>query len=187
MTDKDQDIAAIRQKMESCKESILRLPNVVGIGVGMKRVRGKPTDELAIVVFVRVKPPEIKDADRIPGEIDGVKTDVIEVGEVVPHANTTRIRPAPGGVSVGNATSLASIGTYGCLLETTMEPNRYILSNNHVIANSNIGSVGNFPRRKCRRDRASSPCCIRATLSCSRPRRMAGTSWTKWASSIASP
>ena len=144
MTGKDQVIAAIQQKMESAKESILRLPNVVGIGVGLKRVRGKPTDELAIVVFVRVKPPEIKDADRIPGEIDGVKTDVFEVGEVVPHANKTRIRPAPGGVSVGNATSLASMGTYGCLLETTMEPNRYILSNNHVIANSNIGSVGNF-------------------------------------------
>ena len=81
MTDKDQEIAAIRKKMESSRESILRLPNVAGIGIGMKRVRGTPTDELAIVVFVRVKTSKVKDADRIPAEIDGVKTDVIEVGE----------------------------------------------------------------------------------------------------------
>ena len=37
MTSKDQDIDAVRQKMESARESIFRLPNVVGIGVGRKR------------------------------------------------------------------------------------------------------------------------------------------------------
>jgi hypothetical protein len=83
-------------------------------------------------VLVRVKTSKIKDVDRIPREIDGVKTDVIEV---VAHANTTRILPAPGGVSICNATSLTSTGTYGCLLRRTMEPNLYILSNNHVFAN----------------------------------------------------
>src|SRR5262245_16970045 len=112
MTDKDQDLAGIRKKMESSRESILGLPNVVGIGVGLKRVRGKPTDELAIVVLVRVKVATIEEAHRIPREIDGVKTDVIEVGEIVAHANVTKIRPALGGVSVGNATSLGA-GTYG--------------------------------------------------------------------------
>jgi hypothetical protein len=142
MTAKDHDVDAIRPKMESAKETILRLPNVCGIGIGMKRVRAKPTDDLAIVVFVRVKTPNIKDADRIPGEIDGVKTDVVEIGEVVAHANTMKIRPAPGGVSIGNATSSSSGGTSGCLLRTTSDNNLYLLSNNHVIALSNTGRVG---------------------------------------------
>jgi hypothetical protein len=51
MTGKDQDIDAIRQKMDSAKESVLGLPNVVGIGVGLKRIRGKPTGQFIGLYF----------------------------------------------------------------------------------------------------------------------------------------
>jgi hypothetical protein len=63
---------------------LLRLANVVGVGVGIRRRQGKPTGEVALVVMVRRKvPPErLAPEDLVPGEIDGVPVDVQEVGEI---------------------------------------------------------------------------------------------------------
>ncbi len=47
-----------------------------------------------------------------------------------------RLRPAKGGCSVGfKATGFVMAGTFGCLV--TDGTSRYILSNNHVLANEN--------------------------------------------------
>jgi hypothetical protein len=51
---------------------------------------------------------------------------------------TGRFRPAPGGVSIGHRDITA--GTLGCLVRR--EGITYILSNNHVLANSNSASPG---------------------------------------------
>src|SRR5215216_60954 len=81
-----------------------RLPNTVGLGVGVKLVGGEPTGEPALMVSVTQKLPRemLAEDDLIPGELGGMQTDVLEVGYVSPDL-TQRFRPARGGCSVANA------------------------------------------------------------------------------------
>ncbi|MCK4817994.1 hypothetical protein KA005_19645, partial [bacterium] len=72
----------------------------------------------------------------IPKEINGIKTDVIEVG-IIKALHTERHRPAPGGVSVGHIDITA--GTLGCVVENA--DIRYILSNSHVLACSGDAEI----------------------------------------------
>jgi hypothetical protein len=66
------------------KEYLMSLENVVSIGIGLKKVKGKVTEELSIIVGVSTKKPFnlLKKSDIIPSELDGIKTDVIQVGEI---------------------------------------------------------------------------------------------------------
>lgn len=116
-------------------------PNVVACGVGNKVVKGKKTKQVCIRVSVSQKLDEsqLKSTDIIPKELEGVKTDVVERGVIKALVPTDKHRPAPGGVSIGHKNITA--GTLGCLVEDT-SGETFILSNNHVLANSNNGQVG---------------------------------------------
>jgi hypothetical protein len=137
------------------------MPNVVGIASGIKWTDGEPTGKPAILVLVTQKVPDedLSEADRVPKEINGTPTDVLAVGEpfagqALPletgiQALTRRIRPAQGGYSVGHkAITAGTIST--CVYDMLGAgsnpggiPGRYyILSNNHVLANSNAASPG---------------------------------------------
>lgn len=63
---------------------LLGLPNVVGVGVGLRIRRGEPTGEVALVVMVNKKIPdaELAPDQVIPRELDGVPIDVLEVGDL---------------------------------------------------------------------------------------------------------
>ena len=120
-------------------------PNVVGVGVGRKSVRGFPAQELAVKVYVKQKihPLLVKDGQVIPDEIEGVPTDVEEAGEFsiwrpIPPIYQRKVRPAMGGLSIGHFAITA--GTLGCLVKDAKET--FILSNNHVLANENRGAEG---------------------------------------------
>jgi len=138
---------AEREKIRAVKEKhaakIMAKENVVGVGVGYKETKGVKTDRMALVVMVKKKVSiqELKKGDVIPGEIEGVVTDVIEVGEIVAlQARTDRWRPAPGGVSIGHYKITA--GTLGVLVRDVQTDEILILSNNHVMANSNDATSG---------------------------------------------
>ena len=79
------------QRLEAVRrvhqDELLRLPNVVGLGIGLQKRRGQPTGELALVVMVSRKVPsaELAPSERIPREIEGVPIDVQEMGEPVAH------------------------------------------------------------------------------------------------------
>jgi len=125
------------------KQDLLSRANVVGLGIGYKLRGRQETDEISIVVMVRQKlsPLFLSKEDMIPPELDGVGTDVIEVGELRPlQARTERIRPTPGGVSIGHYQITA--GTLGCPVYDEASGARLILSNNHVLANRNDGRIG---------------------------------------------
>jgi hypothetical protein len=64
----------------------LKLANVVGIGIGLKEIKGEFSDQLALVVNVSRKKPlaELDAADVVPPRIEGVITDVQEVGDLKP-------------------------------------------------------------------------------------------------------
>ena len=75
----------------------------------------------------------------IPMEVDdGIRTDVIEMGPIVARGLTEKRRPCPGGFSVGHKSITA--GTLGLWVMKDGKP--MILSNNHVLANSNEAVVG---------------------------------------------
>src|SRR5687768_11659344 len=125
--------------------------NIVGLGVGEKVTLNRLTGALAVKIYVRRKYSEadIAPIERIPGEIDGVPTDIEEVGTIqvisggCTVARRQRQRPAPCGVSVGHHSITA--GTIGAVVRDTGRSDngrRYILSNNHVLANSNDARAG---------------------------------------------
>ncbi len=140
--------------------------NVVGMGVGVKWKRGQPTGEPALVVLVTTKldKDQVSKADLVPSKLAEMQTDVLAIG--YPFAGGSeplesgiqtlarRTRPAEGGYSVGHVQITAgTIATcvYDILPGGTVSPpahgigipsRYYILSNNHVLANSNAASLG---------------------------------------------
>lgn len=124
-------------------EAILAKPNVVGVGIGYKVKVGQMTDELCIVTLVRQKVPRagLPSEAMVPEMVEGVATDVWEVGVIrALQARTDRWRPAPGGVSIGHFQITA--GTLGTIVRDRATVDRLILSNNHVLANSNNANPG---------------------------------------------
>ena len=96
--------------------------NVVGYSKKLRRrIRnGAEVDEEVIRVYVSEKlhASALSLRDLIPEEIDGVPTDVVEIGEVKalgihPLAHVTRVRPLVAGVSIGNwAITAGTLGWY---------------------------------------------------------------------------
>ena len=137
----------LRQTLEAqrlAQADLLRRRGVVGVAVGFKNYKEEVTDQLALAVLVQQKKPiEALSADDIvPSDVNGTRTDVIEVGRLEALLNPRdRFRPnIPAGVSIGHYKVTA--GTLGAIVfdKNTGEP--LILSNNHVLANSNDAEIG---------------------------------------------
>jgi hypothetical protein len=129
-------------KAQSVK-SLKKKQHVNGVAVGHKIVNGKDTGELCVTVLVtkKVAQSQLLSKDVVPQTIDGITTDVREVGRIVAFkARTDRWRPAPGGVSIGHY--LITAGTLGAFVKDTTTGETLILSNNHVMANSNSAAKG---------------------------------------------
>lgn len=71
------DLEEIRRIKEAAEAELLKLPGVTGVDIGFKTVRGKPTDVMAIRVYVDRK-RNVPAEQEIPTQIQGVPTDVIE-------------------------------------------------------------------------------------------------------------
>ncbi|NIS81134.1 MAG: hypothetical protein GTO14_13230 [Anaerolineales bacterium] len=133
----------VQRVKEFHKETILKMANVVGLGTGFKEIAGRVTEDLCVVVLVRQKVPRVSldPQDLVPSKIEGVLTDVVQVGELrALQTRTGRWRPAPGGVSIGHFK--ISAGTLGTVVRDRDTDARLILSNNHVMANSNDAEPG---------------------------------------------
>src|SRR2546421_10846709 len=138
----------VRAAKAAYEADIFARANVVGVAIGHKMIRGRETDERCIVVFVEAKRPEgqLRHRDVVPKAFGHVRTDIVETGrfhalrseQAVDLERTKRIRPAPGGVSIGHVQITA--GTLGVLARRNGRP--VIRSNNHVLANQNAGRVG---------------------------------------------
>ncbi len=138
----DKGLAQAKSIKAAHTGALLRKQNVVGVGLGYKRRKGKNTGELSIVVSVTRKLPAaaLPSHDLVPPQVNTMKTDVVETGvlRALPGRGLTsdprdHWRPAPPGVSAGHY--LITAGTFGCLVQRDGE--RFILSNNHVLANTN--------------------------------------------------
>lgn len=135
------DLDTARTILRQTSREVLARPNVIATGIGYKTSGGRRTKTLGIVCSVVRKLPAsaLAAGDLVPATIQGVPTDVVETGRIrALQAPTGRFRPAPGGVSIGHRDITA--GTLGCLVRKGGQ--NFILSNNHVLANSNAAQIG---------------------------------------------
>jgi hypothetical protein len=133
---------------------MLRCDCINGYAVGRKRVHGKPIGDLAITVFVNKKLSlrRLPLSNRIPQVLrlpdDRASGGVLEFVTDVQEARfqsleyTARERPARSGISIGHVAITA--GTLGGLVRDRPSGAVVILSNNHVLANSNEAGPGDF-------------------------------------------
>lgn len=128
------------QAQAAHQDELLAKPNVVGVAVGRKNLTG----ELSVVTLVEQKKPlaALSAEEAVPKQVDGVRTDVIEVGYLRAFQNPRdRFRPTiPSGVSIGHYKITA--GTLGTIVTDRTTGEKLLLSNNHVLANSNDALVG---------------------------------------------
>ena len=135
------DIGTFKSALAEHRERLLDKQQVVATGIGFKFSEGGKTEDLSIVCSVMKKEPigKLSAGDIVPKSLDGVPTDVVETGPIrALQSPTDRFRPAPGGVSIGHTGITA--GTLGCLVRKG--DRQFILSNNHVLANSNDAQIG---------------------------------------------
>jgi hypothetical protein len=138
-------------------ESLREEDNIVGVGIGSGVGSGASSlyagivpGEPALVVFVK----QLASLDAVKSAVsdsigasaldqDSFPIEIIETGVIEAQANTARVRPAPGGYSVGHYKITA--GTIGCFGTGNSAPRNarmLVLSNNHVLANVNAGVYG---------------------------------------------
>ncbi|PYP63110.1 MAG: hypothetical protein DMD26_15150 [Gemmatimonadetes bacterium] len=109
---------------------LLRIPGVLGTAVGLL-----PNGIPAVRVFLASG-----DVGGLPASFEGVPVSPLVTGRFMARSDPTkRLRPAPLGYSVGHfAITAGSIGAR----VVDGAGNVYVLSNNHVLANSNGASIG---------------------------------------------
>lgn len=130
--------------------------NIVGVGIGSAEIDMEQISEDGpgtATLNVYVAEPTSEDAVRAMlfdemsvqavGD-DHMPVNIINCGPIDALAHRFKDRPAPGGISIGNA-RVNSAGTLGCLARGRRSPrNRRVLllTNNHVAALSNQGRYG---------------------------------------------
>lgn len=139
----EKEVNEIKELLPAINQELFKKPNIIATGIGYKKVQGKKTGQLCIIASVEIKvaASALKQSELIPSTIDGIPTDVYPVGPVhIMQSPTGRFRPAPGGVSIGHYNITA--GSLGCLVKKGCKI--HILSNNHVLANSNQAATGDI-------------------------------------------
>ena len=128
--------------------------NVVGVGIGRKRVAGRLTATTCVRVYVKHKLAKVamSAAALVPARINGVDTDVIETGAFRAFALSasakkarSKLRPIQPGCSVGFVfpppkDNFVMAGTLGAIV--TRQGQTFLLSNNHVLADEGQLALG---------------------------------------------
>jgi len=162
----DVEYNAIAEMQEDEQDALLMKENVVGVGVGHKITKGLDTGDPCLSVFVSQKLDKdlLNSKDRIKSKVGKYNTDVVETGEIFAGVNVIgpvpvsdkdeevgietlrgRVRPAEGGYSVGHHKITAgtiATAVYDAKPFPGIPRKYYILSNNHVLANSNDARIG---------------------------------------------
>lgn len=148
------NLEAIRRVKQRYEDEWIKFDNVYAIGIGYKRVDGKKTDKMGIVVYTTDKKilADIPEEQRIPQSIDEIPVDVIEGEMPVFYAETTEqqpdtnmYRPMAGGIQICHLHERTShyyvvtIGTLGMFVKSKDDPeNLYALTNWHVLEKEKV-------------------------------------------------
>jgi hypothetical protein len=178
-------ISEIRPIKQSAEVDLLKRKGVTGVDIGKKIVKGEKTEELSIRVYVEQK-KDVPEKERIPKEIQGVKTDVIQrkfalhpllvrVADIQLKADTGSYDPLKGGISIGPCRSIyltaaeaecngapgagwyIFVGTLGAFVKDNATSAEMMLSNFHVMCVNNGWSVGDTIAQPGRVDGGTCP------------------------------
>jgi len=123
----------LTELLPAAKAELVRYPGVRDVGVGLKEVNDRVTEEIVFRVYVSEKksPSELA-TGMIPKLIRGVPTDVVL--ESAPHETEDhdKYRPLLGGIQIGNDSNSVR-GTLGCLAQRNSDKSMVLLSNKHVM------------------------------------------------------
>ncbi|MCY7316964.1 MAG: S1 family peptidase [Rubrivivax sp.] len=128
--------------------------NIVGVGIGLGNGTSLSASHMPgnpVLEVYTIEPESAGETRARLASIVGVSAlassdfplHVVHTGIVDAQPHRMRLRPAPGGISVGHRGITA--GTFGCLVRGRSAPRNarlMILSNNHVLANTNAGPIG---------------------------------------------
>jgi hypothetical protein len=80
----DQSLQRAIEVKRRHEQELMRKANVLAVGVGYRTRGGEQTQEVSIVVSVRIKvsESELKPGDLIPPSIEDVPVDVVETGVI---------------------------------------------------------------------------------------------------------
>ena len=183
----------------SIASSTLR-PNLHALGIGRKIVKGKATSARCVRLYVAKKYAEssLPIDNRLPKEVEGVPTDVIEsppaallgarpgkrqsAGESAPPsamcsaARRAKVRPLVAGISTAHFDLTAgTLGAFCRSLKPGDDPGWvFVLSNNHVYADLNRAQVGDELRQPGPADGGTNSGCRIAVLHRWTPIRIGG-------------
>lgn len=134
------------QAIQAAADDWINTPAVQGLAVDTRTQDGRPTGELAIVVYVDRKRPPEKVRKPVPREIPipglgTFKTDVVAIGKMAPLQFPDYVRPAMPGCSIGHV-NLYGYGTFGLLVRRADARSLFILSNSHVLAMDGLADKG---------------------------------------------
>lgn len=148
------ELIAIKHRVE---QEYLGRPGVTGIDVGYKEVDGVRTDQIAIRVHVEQKKSKVPAAERVPKEIEGVVTDVLErryelqvvsapldVG--LQAVDTNHYPTLQGGISMGPSRAVGGYifaDTLGAVVVDNTNNQHAALANFHVACVDSTWAVGN--------------------------------------------
>lgn len=118
---------------------LLSFSNVIGVGVGLKEINGKPTAEYGLRVHVghKFSCRGLSESEKLPKVINGIAIDVIDSN----GGYFAESGPVTAGTSVGHKD--ITCGTLGGFVKKVPDDGHtYIISNNHVFANCNDAEIG---------------------------------------------
>jgi len=131
--------------------SVKPAQNVVGVGVGTKFSDGKETSTRCVRFYVvqKIHEAALSAKQLLPSSVDGIPTDVIVTGKFrmfnTASDNKEKRRPIRPGTSVGfqfppPKDNFVMAGTFGAVV--TKGGKQFILSNNHVLSENGLISLG---------------------------------------------
>ena len=128
----DATLEQMKQAEDNFHPKAMSIPGVHATGIGFKEIAGELTDTMAIRIYVTKKKPlsEVPAGERIPEQIGGFPTDVIERPEMTALTDENKYRPIVGGCNI--VVGFYS-GTCGCIVKDTTDNSVCGLSNQHVL------------------------------------------------------
>ncbi len=155
---KESIVSGIKQQMieglaqgQVFPESFSGMANIQGVGFSEAGGEGGGLPgEMGLTLYVaepmaadEARSVVVASAGVSAADIDSVPVNVVVTGIIDADVHRMRLRPAPAGISVAHFRVTA--GTLGCFARGRTAPrsNRVLmLSNNHVLANSNLANLG---------------------------------------------
>jgi hypothetical protein len=137
------ELERAKQTLEKHKTRLLAVPGCTGVGIGLKTVKGEKTKQLAIVIWVKDKLASPQQQYRIPKDIDGVSTDVVEREEagfdLIATDPFARFDTLFSGISITPFEAPPAWGSIGCFITTPgfaahgVAKGDYLLTCQHVL------------------------------------------------------